>query len=62
MVRINKTNRHNALNDMTNYWCESCSKRWQGDDNDLTCPDCKSDEVRKTMSREEAEKLGLTEE
>jgi Zn finger protein HypA/HybF involved in hydrogenase expression len=44
---------------MTNYWCETCDKRWQGDNNDLTCPECKSSEVRKTMSPEEAEERGL---
>ena len=46
---------------MTNYWCTNCDKRWIGDDNDLTCPDCKSSEVRKTCSEDEARKRGLLE-
>ena len=44
---------------MQNYWCENCKKRWTGDNNDLTCPECKSDEVRKTMSEQDAREKGL---
>ena len=47
---------------MQNYWCEKDNYRWQGEDNDLTCPSCGSDEVRKTMSREDAIRLGLEQE
>lgn len=43
---------------MKNYWCESCDNRWQAD-GISSCPNCKSDEVRQTMSKEEAEERGL---
>ena len=46
---------------MQNYWCENCNNRWQGDENDLTCPDCKGGEVRKTMSESEAKERGFKE-
>lgn len=44
---------------MHNYWCESCNKRWQTDNEERNCPDCNSDEIRKTISMEKAEILGL---
>lgn len=44
---------------MYNYWCESCNKRWQTDNEERNCPDCSSDEIRKTMSEELAGERGL---
>ena len=42
------------------WWCEACNKRWEGFTGlNRTCPFCKSDEIRKTLSPEEAEKRGL---
>ncbi len=43
---------------MNNYWCENCDHRWE-DENPKKCPLCLSSEIRRTMSREEAERLGL---
>jgi Zn finger protein HypA/HybF involved in hydrogenase expression len=43
---------------MKNYWCSDCNNRWQGED-EKTCPNCNSNEIRVTMDRETAEKLGL---
>lgn len=40
---------------MQNYWCEDCDNRWQSDEYQFSCPSCHSVEIRKTMSREEAE-------
>lgn len=44
---------------MYNYWCESCNKRWQTDNEERNCPDCNSDEIRKTISEELARERGL---
>lgn len=52
-------------NFMNNFLCEICNNRWQSKDGLGTakCPKCgESFEIRRTMSREDAEKLGLTEE
>ena len=43
---------------MKNYWCEDCDNRWM-DDEPHHCPKCQSIEIRRTMSEEEAEKIGL---
>lgn len=47
---------------MQNYWCENCDHRWQSDEYQFFCPECKDVEIRKTMSKEQAIKLNLTEE
>lgn len=47
---------------MQNYWCENCDKRWTDRNEERGfCPFCSSNEIRKTMSKEEAEQLGLIE-
>lgn len=46
---------------MNNYWCESCNNRWQTESEDRECPICQSDEIRKTMSEEQAKERGLLE-
>lgn len=43
------------------YWCERCNTHWEGED-EKECPVCgEKFDIRKTMSKEEAKKLGLTE-
>lgn len=42
-----------------NYLCEACGHRWKAGNSEFDCPKCGDVEIRKTMSAEEAEKLGL---
>lgn len=44
---------------MKNYWCERCDNRWKSEWEEKDCPRCNSIEIRRTMSEEEADKLGL---
>jgi hypothetical protein len=45
------------------FWCEACDERWKDTANYSKCPKCLSViDVRRTMSREDAEKLGLVKE
>lgn len=47
---------------MKNWLCDICGFRWEEYPNsDIHCPKCKERfEIRITMSREEADKIGLT--
>ena len=44
---------------LKNYWCEDCGERWATNEEPKKCPKCHGLEIRKTMSREEAEQRGL---
>ena len=42
---------------MAYLWCESCDKRWEGEEK--VCPECSSTEVRVTVSEEVARERGI---
>ena len=47
---------------MKNYWCEKCNSRWQDENKPERCPVCfENHDIRPTMSKEEAKKLGIYE-
>ena len=63
MTKSIKMNSHqcmpNLKNNMKNYWCEDCGNRWKTEWDENNCPRCSSQEIRVTMSEEEAKEKGL---